>query len=85
MSARSLASTPCRRRTRPGSDLGIATKADAIVMKPLASQSNRSYLVISMKSPTRRMRNEPEQEAMSVEYLLVSFPEDRDVLRRRLS
>jgi ABC-type amino acid transport substrate-binding protein len=33
-----------------------------------------------MKSPTRRMRNEPEQEAMSVEYLLVSFPEDRDVL-----
>jgi hypothetical protein len=26
------------------------------------------------------VRNEPEQEAMSVEYLLVSFPEDRDVL-----
>jgi hypothetical protein len=33
-----------------------------------------------MKSPTRRVRNEPEQEAMSVEYLLVTFPEDRDVL-----
>jgi PEGA domain len=33
-----------------------------------------------MKSRARSARQEPEQEAMSVEYLLVSFPEDRDVL-----
>src|SRR5271166_1898376 len=48
--------------------------------KSLVFRLDVPYRVGEMKSRAHSARQEPEQEAMSVEYLLVSFPEDRDVL-----